>query len=81
MTLELTFYLCSHISFIVVWMSYVILIRASSIAQLVKNLPALQMTLVRFLGLEDGEGIGLSPSFCRGEWDTQGSKCSPRVLK
>ena len=28
------------------------------IAQLVKNLPAMQETPVRFLGLEDGEGIG-----------------------
>ena len=35
-------------------------IRASLIAQLVKNLPAMQETLVQFLGWEesDGEGIG-----------------------
>ena len=32
---------------------FLIIIRASLIAQLVKNLPAMQETLVRFLGQED----------------------------
>ena len=33
--------------------AYCFIFRASLIAQLVKNLPAMQETLVRFLGLED----------------------------
>ena len=32
--------------------------RAILVAQLVKNPPALQETLIQFLGQEDGEGIG-----------------------
>ena len=40
-------------------MSYVLKLQASMIAQLVKNLPAMQETLVRFLGWEaTGGGIG-----------------------
>ena len=39
--------------FHLLFVAFVIIIRASLIAQLVKNLPAIQETLVRFLGRED----------------------------
>ena len=55
---------CQNLS----WVSRHINIREELVAQLVKNLPAMQETPVRFLSQEDPLEKGNSPVFCPGEF-------------
>ena len=55
--------------------------RASLIAQLVKNPPAIQETLVRFLGWEDGEVLGYPLQYSWSSLVAQLVKNPPAMLE
>ena len=56
-------------------------LRASLIVQLIKNLPAIQETLVRFLGWEDGEVLGYPLQYSWSSLVAQLVKNPPAMLE